>query len=154
MRKGFWGVALVLGTVSLGCSGSPTVAKPEERIGPHQGTLIKLPNDQGYAEVVDASQTKGRPARGAPTQIVAYFLDSELKGPSTVAPSGVIVKLSIVTGKPAESITLEPAAEAGDPLGKKRFASKAGPYQLAGVHGELSATIDGQPFNAEFDALR
>jgi hypothetical protein len=154
MRKELW-YLVTLGGLALGCSGS-SGGGTDRKFGPHQGTLVKLPNDQGYVEILNEIQAKGRSLgrQGSADQVIVYFLDRELKGPSSASPSGVNVKLSIVTGKPAESVALEPAAEAKDPFGKKRFASKAGAYQLAGVHGELSATLDGQPFSAEFDALR
>jgi hypothetical protein len=77
-----------------------------------------------------------------------------LKATSAVTPSNVVVKLTIVTGKPAEAVPFDAAPEVGDPLGDKRFASKPGSYQLSSAHGELSATLDGQPFTAEFDPLR
>jgi hypothetical protein len=159
MHKGFRPLFVLLGGIGLaGCSGSTQVAKPDERIGPHQGTLLKLPEDRGYAEVVNAGQAaKGRSAPrqgGTQSQIVVYFLDRELKAPSAVSPSNVVVKLTIVTGKPAEAVSLDAAPEVGDPLGGKRYASKPGAYQLSSAHCELSATLDGQPFNAEFDPLR
>jgi hypothetical protein len=156
MRKGFLHLLVALSGLSLGCSGSSSVGVAEKRFGPHQGTLVKLPNDLGYAEVLNEGQDKGRSAsrQGAATQVVVYFLDPELQGPSAASPSAVNVKLTVVTGKPGEAISLEPSPGADGAVGKKRFASKAGSYQLAGVHGELSATLDGQPFSAEFDALR
>jgi hypothetical protein len=157
MHKGLRPLLVLLGGIGLaGCSGSTQVANPDKRIGPHQGTLLKLPEGKGYAEVLEAGQSKGRAAarQGAQAQILVYFLDAELKAPASVSPSGVVVKLTIVTGKPAETVTLEAAPEVSDPLGGKRFASKPGIYQLTSVHGELSATLDGQPFSAEFDAIR
>jgi hypothetical protein len=155
MRKRLW-LVVALGMVAIGCSGSSSVSDIDKRPGPHQGTLVKLPSEQGYAEVLNDAAGKGRPSgrQAAASQVIVYFLDPDLKGPSPATPSNVVVDLSILTGKPPESVALEPAPEANDPLGKKRFVSKAGTYQLAGVHGELSASLDGQPFKGEFNAMR
>ena len=155
MRNRLW-CFVVLAAFATGCSGSSRVGDLDKRLGPHQGTLVKLPAEQGYAEILNDAAGKGRSSgrQAAASQILVFFLDPDLKGPSPASPSNVVVNLSILTGKPPESVALEPAAEANDPLGKKRFASRPGNYQLAGMHGELSASIDGQPFTAGFDAIR
>lgn len=156
MRKTFRCAVAVAFALAAGCSDQPKTAAPGERLGPHQGTLVKLPGEAGYAEVLNAEQARGRASgrQGAPAQLVVYFLDPELKAPSSASASGVVVKLSIATGQPPVNVALEPAAGAADPLGAKRFASKPGAYHLGGVHGELAATVDGQPFSAEFDGVR
>jgi hypothetical protein len=157
MPRGFRPLLILLVGIGLaGCSSSNPAANPDKRLGPHQGTLLKLPEAKGYAEVVSAGEARGRSAsrQGAQTQIVVYFVDPELKAPAAVSPSGVVVKLTIATGKPPEVVSLEAAPEVSDPLGGKRYASKPGNYQLTSAHGELNATLDGQPFSAEFDAMR
>ena len=138
----------------VGCSGSaPITAGPNDHIGPHQGTLIALPGDKGYAEVFNPPITKSAVGRSAPppTEIVVCFLDSTLKAPSAITATNVIVKLTIVTDH-AETVELNPAPETSDPVGKNRFMSKKGQYFLTLGHVELNANIDGQPFRAEFDS--
>jgi hypothetical protein len=155
MDRRLWAPAVLLAVLAAGCSPTaPTQAGPEDRVGPHRGVLVRLPGDRGYAEVVNSKEA-GRPGgrERAPAQLLVYFLAPDLKAPAGVAASGVSVKLTAVTDQP-ETVPLEPAAEPGDPVGKNRFASKKGPYHLSGAHGELSATLDGQPFKAEFDGGR
>jgi hypothetical protein len=43
-----------------------------------------------------------------------------------------------------ESIPLGAKPESDHPAGAGRFVSKPGPYQLAGLHGTLTANINGQ----------
>jgi hypothetical protein len=116
--------------------------------------LIALPENSGYAEILN-SQTKSRASAGSrpPTQVLVYFLNRDLDAPASSSTSNVSVRLTVVTDQP-EVVPLEPSPEEATPVGKKRFASKAGPYSLSGVHGELNATIDGKPFRAEFDGGR
>ena len=154
MQKSFWAEAGLLAILFAGCSSlAPPQAGPQDRVGPHRGVLNVLPGDRGYAEILN-SQIERPSSRGrAPTQLLVYFLTPDLKAPAPVAASGVSVKLTAVTDEP-QTVSLEPAPDAGDRLGKNRFASKKGSYYLSNAHGELTATIDGQPFRAEFDGGR
>jgi hypothetical protein len=147
----------LLGSLALaGCSGSSSIpATSQDRVGPHQGVLVELPDGAGYAEILNSqandrrSSGRGRP----PTQVLVYLLSPDLNSPATTTATDASVKLTLVTNQPM-SVPLEPSPEAGDPLGKNRLASKPGPYHLPDVHGELSATLDGRPFSAEFDGSR
>jgi hypothetical protein len=156
MHRGLWSLLLLLGGIGPGCSGPGRGAESVAHLGPHQGTLVKLPEGLGYAEVLNAGPDKGRSAgrQQGQTQLIVYFLAPELQAPAAVAASNVVARLSVATGRPPETVALEPAPESGDPLGAKRFVSKTGNYHLSSAHAELSATIDGRPFAAEFDAVR
>jgi hypothetical protein len=114
--------------------------------------LVELPGDKGFAEITNSQPEKGRgSAQGRPpTQVIVYFLGRDLKARSPAMVSGVSVQLTTVTDRP-ETLALEPSPGSRDPLGEARFASKSGPYYLTNSQGELSATVDGQPFRATFE---
>lgn len=141
----------LLAMLPLGCSEQGAIqAGPNDRVGPHRGVLVALPNDQGYAEIFNSPQRRGRGTGRAPTQVVVCFLNNDLTSPAAATPSGVSVKLTVTTDTPV-TVSLDAAPEAGDPLGKNRFISKSGPYELSDAHGELTGTLGGQPFSGEFD---
>jgi hypothetical protein len=51
-------------------------------------------------------------------------------------------------------VSLSPQANAKDPLAASKFTSKPGPFLLDQLFGELTATIDGEPFNRPFARSR
>lgn len=149
-------VPIVLaGALLPGCSGSDS-RQAEALTGPHQGSLVKLPDGRGYAEILDLDPGKGRSSsRGdTPSQVAVYFLATDGKGPTTGSASGVAVELTIATGQPPRVVPLDAAPDATDPAGKARFLSKPGVYHLSESTGDLIASLDGQAIKVPFDGLR
>ena len=150
-------VALVLIVLAIsllaGCSGSSD-RQAEALTGPHQGTLVKLPDGRGYAEILDLGKERSSSRGDAPSQVAVYFLAADGKGSATGSASGVAVELTIVTGRPAKVVPLESSPDAADPAGKARFLSKPGVYRLSESTGDLVASLDGQAIKVPFDGVR
>lgn len=140
-------ISLLL-ALSLGCGErastpevSPFVAKV---FGPHNGPAVALPGDRGYAEVL------AEPGRaGQDPSLVVYFLDPDLKRVLSPLPSDVRVKLTIAGGE-SEELPLSPAPKPRDKTGSGRMASPPVSVDPDRVSGELSATVEGQPFTVAF----
>lgn len=141
--------SLLLLVLSLGCgerASTPDASKPVARVfGPHNGPAVALPGDRGYAEVV-AEPNRG----GQDPSVVVYFLDPDFKKVLSPLPSGVRVKLAIPGGG-TEDLPLSPAPKPRDRAGSGRMASTPVPVDPDRVSGELSATVEGQPFTVAFE---
>jgi hypothetical protein len=146
---------LCVALTPLGCTGASVPAGTEDRLGPHRGVLLALPDDQGFAEVIDEVPAGARQVGRAqtPSRIFVYLLNPELSAPASVSPSTMTMRVTVVTGSP-QAVPLEPEPDAADPLGKNRFASKPGPYGLREAEGELSAELGGSTWQASFDGSR
>jgi hypothetical protein len=140
----------LLAACAMGCGGSaPVPAGADDRLGPHHGVLIALPATKGYAEILDERGRAGR----SPARILVYLLAPDLKAPSSASVSRANVTITVIAGKP-EKVALEPAPDAGDPLGKNRLASQPGQFALREAEGELVANLDGHEFRGAFDGSR
>jgi hypothetical protein len=54
-----------------GCGGSDLRPPGSSVLGPHQGRLLKLPDDLGFAEVV--VESSGRSPRSLSSEVATYF---------------------------------------------------------------------------------
>jgi hypothetical protein len=145
--------ALFSGCDSSGPSVSTTAAAP------HRGTMIRLPEDKGFVELVNEPEVGDR-RKPEPTSIVAYFL--QIDGKSSLDPPPADVSFSIESaaskggrGKQNSArISLSAQPKPDDPLGASRFASATGPYDLAATRGTLTAKIGGQEISTVFAGSR
>ncbi len=127
---------LSLACAIAGCGGSPKelpVAKAA-----HGGTMVTLPNGQGFAEIlVNSAQvgTSGGKAQYKPV-IVAYFFQSD--GTSAMTSGATDVKIKIGTGENSRVVDLK-----AEPKEAGKFASLAGEYP-EGFAGQLAANLNGE----------
>jgi hypothetical protein len=153
-------VTLALAALLSGCNSSESPVSVSVARGPHQGTMIRLPEDKGFVELVNEPEVTDR-RNPQPTAIVAYYLQTDAKSPLTPAPLDVTFAIGTGGGKGARgkqgsatSIPLDAEAKSADPAGASRFASKPGPYQLSAIRGNLSAKISGQEITTSFEGSR
>ena len=159
MPKSFLAILLAAAGLTAGC-GSP---EPSSQVlkGTHSGTFIRLPDDKGFVELVNEPAVIDR-RNPQPTSIVAYFFQAD--GKSAMSPSPTDVSFQIdpdarskqrgqATGG-ASTLPLSAEPKADDPAVTSRFASKTGPYYLAGVRGTLKAKINGQDVSTAFMGSR
>jgi hypothetical protein len=95
---------------------------------PHDGTLVVLPDNQGFVEVLKRTD----PSKEGQTQVVFFFLDESRK-PMKPAPDTANLKLQTAGARPIE---LAPGDE----------SSMVGPASpdAGEVSGTLSATVGGK----------
>jgi hypothetical protein len=145
--------ALLLSLSGLvGCWGDRAEVPPPQFVnGPHGGLSYRLPDDRGYAEIINEppiSASGGTPQ----TAVVVYFLGTDARTPLESKPTGVKVELDL--GRRRNTLPLSPSALAGDPSGSNRFVSKTGPYVIADARGLLTTTLDGKTFTLDFSTRR
>ncbi|MDR3633858.1 MAG: hypothetical protein P4L84_08640 [Isosphaeraceae bacterium] len=137
----------------LGCGASQSPASGSRaELGPHHAVLYRLPENQGFAEIVNEPEVTDRRGKVA-TAIVVYFLQPDEKSPLNPAPTDVRVTLE-QGRKRAETLTLKPEPKSDDPAGACRFVTSQGPYLLEGVHGKLSGSVGGKTFDQAFTGGR
>ncbi len=154
-------VTIALAGLTLGCDSSTTPVSGTLAVGPHQGTMIRLPHDKGFVELINEPEIGDR-RNPQPTSIVAYFLEADSKSPLSSAPSEVMFSLGGDEQRgarggskaAAQSIPLNAEPKPDDPTGSARFASKPGPYDLDRVRGTLSAKISGLEISTPFSGSR
>jgi hypothetical protein len=160
MRIRFWALVLGLALLSSGCDSPGTPVAVTTVSAPHRGTMIRLPEDKGFVELVNEPEVSDR-RKPEPTSIVAYYLKIDGKSPLDPAPADVTFAIAAGGGKglrgspdSGERITLSAAPRADDPQGAGRFASKPGPYDLAALRGTLTAKIGGEEVASLFGGGR
>jgi hypothetical protein len=102
-----------------------------------------LPNDLGYAEVVNEPQVEGR-GDASNTSIVVYILTPDIKASAPVALTDVKFVIDAGTAR-TKTLTLKSEPKPNDPAGGNRFISEAGPYRIEEIRGELTANAAGAP---------
>jgi hypothetical protein len=119
-----------------GCDGLAPKELPVAKAA-HGGTMVPLPGDQGFAEIVVESGPAGK--RGDPTKIkpklVAYFFQSDGTTAMSQGPSDVRIKIG--TDESGRVVDL-----AADNKEAGKFASAAGDYP-DGFAGQLETSING-----------
>jgi hypothetical protein len=155
-------VTVALAGLTLGCASSTTTpVSSTVAVGPHHGTMIRLPQDKGFVELVNEPDIGDR-RNPRPTSIVAYFLEPDSKSPLSSAPSDVVFLQDGDgqrgarggTKSATQSIPLNAEPKSDDPAGSSRFASKPGPYYLESFRGTLSAKIGGADVSTAFSGAR
>ncbi len=154
-------VTIAVAGLTLGCAPAPTPVSATLAVGPHQGTMIRLPQEKGFVELVNEPEVSDR-RQPQPTSIVAYFLEPDSKSPLISAPSDVKFLLDGEGGKSArggakpmpQTIPLNAEPKSDDPVGSSRFASKPGPYGLASIRGTLASKIGGLEISTPFSGAR
>jgi hypothetical protein len=136
--------AALLSLAVLGCGGAGPSAQPSApvpaAIGPHGGPAVALPDDRGYVEIVsEATRT------GTDPVVAAYFLKPDLKTPLVPPPGDARIR----TGDSEVPLSASPGPTR-DPAGAGRMVSGPLPIDPDRIAGELSVTVDGQPFTAPF----
>lgn len=120
-------------------------------MGPHQGTAYALPDNLGYAEIVNEPEVTDRGA--TPTSIVVYFLQADAKSSLTPVPTDVKVKVDRGR-RGSETLALKAEPKAGDAAGASRFASSPGRNELETLRCHLMATAGGKPVNISVSGSR
>jgi hypothetical protein len=134
---------VVLAGMLAGCGGASSAALP---LPPHGGTMIALPNNRGFVEILT---DRGRAARDNPraqqngkAQVIAYFYEPD--GRTKMSPAPTEVKVKIGTSATGAVVSLAPQPkEAG------MFASDPGTYP-DGFRGEVTAKIGGESTQISF----
>jgi hypothetical protein len=138
MVKNIYRPVLVLACAAVaGCGGGSPKELPVAKSA-HGGTIVTLPNDRGFAEIlVDSESAKDRARKAqVKSRLVAYFYQSD--GSSALSPDPTDVKIQIGMGGDGRLVDLaKESKEAG------KFASAAGAYP-DGFAGQLRASLDGQ----------
>jgi hypothetical protein len=159
MRADFRVITLTLLGLALGCDSSVAPVAVSVTGGPHQGTMIRLPDDKGFVELTNEPEVADR-RNLQPTSIVAYFIGADSKSPLTPAPTDVSFALEGARGgrgdsdAGAQAIPLSAEPKADDPSGSSRFVSKPGAYDLAKMRGTVAAKIDGIGISIPFSGAR
>jgi hypothetical protein len=123
-----------------GCGGSPKELPIAQAA--HGGSLVTLPGERGYVEIlVEAAAGGGRKAQGK-SQIVAYFFQPDATTAMSPGPSDVKVKLG--TGEKGAVVDLSP-----DPKAAGKFASEPGTFP-EGFNGQLDANVKGEAIQVSF----
>jgi hypothetical protein len=147
MRIRFRAVILAATGLFVACDSSPVVVNSQPVVGPHRGTGIRLPDDKGLVELTNEPEVTD-PRSNEATSVVAYFL--QMDGKSALDPPPSDVNLVVQQGKASQTIPLVPEPKADDPASAGRFASKAGPFLLSRLRGNLTANIGGQKVTVSF----
>ena len=130
------GLLIGLALAGWGCGPSNTSTLPATVTATHNGTVLPLPEGQGYVELLVESDKPNATGKGVKGRVVAYFLNKDGNGPVSPAPTDVTYLFD--GGK---SYTMTPLA--GSVGG---FQTEAGPFPPGReLSGELSATLDGKP---------
>jgi hypothetical protein len=137
---------------AAGCADTPAAPSAPAAIlqGPHHGMTLRLPDDLGYAELVNEPPSDGA-SSSAPTALVVYFLTADGKAPMATPPTEVKAKVELASSRRAaqETLDLKLDPKSDDPAGACRFASKTGAYSLATLRGELTGNAQSHPFKLE-----
>jgi hypothetical protein len=160
MRIGIRAATLALVGLLFGCDSSTPRGNVVTAIAPHHGTMIPLPENRGFVELINEPEVSDR-RNPQPTSIVAYYLQADGKSPLNPAPTDVSFAIDPgvargARGKQgsAQSVPLIAEPKSDDPAGAGRFASKPGPYDLTDMRGTLSAKIGGQEISIPFAEAR
>jgi hypothetical protein len=136
MRKYLNLIVMNMFFVIAGCGGFSPKELPVAKSA-HGGTMVPLPDDRGFAEILVESGPVGK--KGDPTKIkpkiVAYFFQSD--GTTAMSEGPADVKIKLGADESGRVVDLAPdQKEAG------KFASAAGDYP-DGFAGQLETSING-----------
>lgn len=137
MFKRSWLLAIPPLLAIAGCGSGTPREFPVARAA-HAGTLVALPDGQGFAEVlVDSAAPKAGGGKSpSKTRIVAYFFRPD--GTTPMSPGPADVKMRIGGGPDSRVVDMP-----GEPKETGKYASAIGTYP-DGFVGQLEATLDGR----------
>jgi len=96
--------------------------------------------------------TREKKAGATDTTIVAYVLSADQQAAVSPVPTEVVVKLD--TSKGTTPVPLRASPDSADTVGRARFVSKAGDFELNQRGGEVSVTLDGKTLTGTFRGPR
>ena len=106
--------------------------------------MIQLPASKGYAELICEPVT-ARKRTAAPTELVLYFLNSDMTTPLATLPTEVMLETFDPEARQTIPQKLTSSPKPGDPIGSARFAS--GPidrdYSQFALTGTLKVNLAG-----------
>ena len=139
-------LVVLVAFVCEGC-GDGSVPAATSMPRPHGGTTLRLPDDLGYAELVNEPEPTGA-REGDKTALVVYFLSPDGTTAMSPAPSEVTAKVELAVSRKNSQQTLELKKEprSDDPAGSSRFASALGSYNLGSMRGQLTGNAGSKPF--------
>lgn len=139
MRRTSVQAAILSTLVASGCGGGQNNAgTPSKVVAVHSGTILPIPEDRGFVEVLVQSENAKPTGKGAGGRVVAYFLNKDGSGPSAPAPTDV--SYSPADGKPYKMTPMADSASKS-----AGFQTEIGPFNPGReLNGELSASLGGQ----------
>jgi len=126
-------------TPMVGCGGVP--APPLPPLLPHQGVVVALPDERGFAEILNEGQARGKPAGRRSLVAVVHFYSSDRQSPLVPAPTEVSLTIN------GAKVLLVAAPDPKDTKAGARFASAPGPYELREAKLEVSANLGDKSFS-------
>ncbi|MCA9206294.1 MAG: hypothetical protein R3C99_01165 [Pirellulaceae bacterium] len=116
-----------------------------EALGPHGGHLLELGQEQYHAEWTHDENAKS---------VTVYFLDGEAKESVAVEPESAKIEV-VIEGKEPTTYNLKPVGEGADAGYEHQDGALLTGLNMVGhgVQAKLMVTIEGQPFEAEFQHL-
>jgi hypothetical protein len=143
-------MSLVLAGALFGCSEAVVETTVPATSEHHGGILIPLTDKQAYVELLNGKREKN--GKDYETTLVAYLLASDHETPFTETATSVEIKIG--TPKGDQVVALKPAPDSADPLGKSRFVSSPGPYELNQAGGEVTVQAGGNTLSGTFRGPR
>jgi hypothetical protein len=141
--------SIVAAALVAGCGWSDHKPPSSSGLGPHQGRLLRLPDDLGFAEVV--VEYSGKSPRSLTSEVAAYFFGPDSRGPLGPPPTDVSLTLYLAESKRRETVALKPAAKAGAPESAGRFAAVPPPgFDGLIASGKLAARHQGREIDIPF----
>jgi hypothetical protein len=121
----------------VGCGENLPTPRPGTPAGPsHNGSLLPIPGDLGYVEIVNAPLS----TKTTESQIGVYFYEKDAKTPVSSPPGDV--KLTLELPKGNADIVLKP-----DPKNPGGFQSARGDHGRRELIGKLEFTLGGKPID-------
>jgi hypothetical protein len=143
-------ISLVLAGTLVGCNTVVVETAVPATSENHGGILIPLTDNQAYVELLNGKREKK--GKEYQTILVAYLLESDHQTPFAESPTSVQIKIG--TPKGDQVIYLKPEPDSADTLGKSRFVSPPGPFELNQAGGEVTVQAGGKTLSGTFRGPR
>jgi hypothetical protein len=143
-------MSLILAGTFFGCGSVVVETAVPATSEHHGGILIPLTDKQAYLELLNGKREKK--GKEYQTTLVAYLLESDHETP--FAETATSVEIKIGTTKGDQVVALKAAPDSADPLGKARFVSTPGPYELNQAGGEVTVQAGGKTLSGTFRGPR
>jgi hypothetical protein len=151
MRTILSAMSLIIAGALVGCGQAVVVDSSVPATSEHHGgILVPLTDNQAYVELLNGDRQKK--GAGYETSLIAYLLQPDQKSSFSATPTSVEVKVG--TPKGDQVVPLKAAPDSADPLGRSRFASKPGPFELSQNGGEVTVQAGGKTLTGKFRGPR